>query len=184
LSGKKEQIIKTSVFSVNSAVKKYMEKLFNDEELKQVDRYISMYPQKMAALMPVMWMLQEKYGWISEDSMKYAGDLLELPYEHVLGVATFYTMYFKKPVGKYHLQVCTNVSCMLCDGYKIFDHICNKFGIKNKEVTADGMFSIEEVECLGSCATAPMLQINNKEFHEDLTIEKLDKLLEELKSKG
>jgi NADH-quinone oxidoreductase E subunit len=159
-----------------------MENLFNEEELKEVNNYISRYPQKMAAIMPVMWMIQDKHGWVSEDSMRYIGDLLELPYEHVLGVATFYTMYFKKPVGKFHLQVCTNVSCMLCGGYEVFNHICKRLGIKNKEVTADGIYSIEEVECLGSCATAPMLQINNKEFHENLTIEDLDKLLEDLKN--
>jgi len=91
-------------------------------------------------------------------------------------------MYFKKPTGKYHLQICTNVSCMLCGGYQVFHYISDKLGIKNKEITSDGMFSIEEVECLGSCATAPMLQINNKEFHEKLTLEEVDKLLINLRN--
>lgn len=85
-------------------------------------------------------------------------------------------------MGKYHLQICTNVSCMLCGGYDLFNHISGKLGIKNKEITSDGIFSIEEVECLGSCATAPMLQINNKEFHEKLTLEEADKLLENLRN--
>ena len=123
-------------------------------------------------------MVQEKEGWISEDSMKYVGDLLSIPYEHILGVVTFYTMFNSKPVGKIHLQVCTNVSCMLKGGYELFKYISDKLGIKNKDVTKDGVFSIEEVECLGSCATAPMMQVNNREFYENLTKEKVDKLIE------
>lgn len=158
--------------------------LFNQEELKQVEYHISKYPKKMSAVMPVLWMIQEKLGWISIDSMKYVGELLELPYEHVLGVATFYTMYFKKPVGKYHLQICTNVSCMLCGGDKLFKYVSDKLGIKNKEVTSDGIFSIEEVECLGSCGTAPMLQVNNKEYYENLTLPQVDELLDRFRAEA
>lgn len=156
--------------------------VFDENELKQVQYHISKYPKPMAAVMPVLWMIQEKYGWISVEAMKYTGDLLNIPYDHVMGVATFYTMYFKKPVGKFHLQVCTNVSCMLRGGNEIFNHICSNLGIKNNEVTSDGIFSIEEAECLGSCATAPMLQISNKEFIENLTLEKADELIENLKN--
>jgi len=156
--------------------------LFNSEELKTVEKHISKYPTKMSAIMPVLWMVQEKEGWISTDNMKYVGQLLELPYEHVLGVATFYTMYFKKPVGKFHLQICTNVSCMLCGGTELFKYVSDKLGIKNKEVTSDGIFSIEEVECLGSCGTAPMLQVNNKEYYENLTLPQVDELISKFRS--
>ncbi len=158
--------------------------LFNSEELKTVEKHISKYPTKMSAIMPVLWMVQEKEGWISTDNMKYVGQLLELPYEHVLGVATFYTMYFKKPVGKYHLQICTNVSCMLCGGTELFKYVSDKLGIKNKEVTSDGIFSIEEVECLGSCGTAPMLQVNNKEYYENLTLPQVDELISKFRSEA
>ncbi len=158
--------------------------LFSEEEMKTVNMHLDKYPTKMSAIMPILWMLQDKYGWLSEDNMKYAGDLLNLPYEHVLGVATFYTMYFKKPMGKYHLQICTNVSCMLCGGDKLFQYVSEKLGIKNNHVTPDGIFSIEEVECLGSCGTAPMMQINNKEFYENLTLENVDKLLNDLRMKA
>lgn len=158
--------------------------IFNQEELKQVEKHISKYPTKMSAIMPVLWMVQEKEGWISIDSMKYVGQLLELPYEHVLGVATFYTMYFKKPVGKYHLQICTNVSCMLCGGTELFKYVSDKLGIKNKEITSDGIFSIEEVECLGSCGTAPMLQVNNKEYYENLTLPQVDELISKFRSEA
>ena len=154
--------------------------LFTEDELKKIEEIKSRYPDSNSALLPVLWMVQEKEGWISEDSMRYVGDLLCIPYEHILGVVTFYTMFNSKPVGKIHLQVCTNVSCMLKGGYELFKYISDKFGIKNKEITKDGEFSIEEVECLGSCATAPMMQVNNKEFYENLTKEKIDGLLDEL----
>ena len=160
------------------------EPVFDENELKTVQYHISKYPKPMAAVMPVLWMIQNKYGWISTDAMKYVGDLLGLPHDHVLGVATFYTMYFKRPMGKHHLQICTNVSCMLRGGYDIFDHVSGKLKIKNKEITEDKMFSIEEVECLGSCGTAPMLQVNNREYYENLTIDSVDKLLEDLRNKS
>ena len=153
------------------------------KNLTEVKRYKAKYPDPKAALLPVLWMIQNKYGWISLDSMKYAGDLLDVPYEHVIGVVTFYTMFNKKPVGKVHLQICTNVSCMLRGGYELYQYVSDKLGIKNKETTEDGMFTIEEVECLGSCGTAPMMQVNNKDFYENLTLEKMDLLLEDFKNK-
>jgi len=154
---------------------------FNEEELKKIEDVKSRYPQAQAALLPVLWMIQEKEGWISEESMRYAGDLLNVPYEHVLGVCTFYTMFNKKPRGKYHLQICTNVSCMLRGGYELFKHASDKLGIGNNETTADGMFTIEEVECLGSCGTAPMMQVNNREYYENLDAEKFSKIIEDFK---
>ena len=159
------------------------DELFDKIELSEVKRYKAKYPNSKAALLPVLWMIQNKYGWISLDSMKYAGDLLDVPYEHVLGVVTFYTMFNKKPVGKVHLQICTNVSCMLRGGYELYQYVSDKLGIKNKETTEDGMFTVEEVECLGSSGTAPMMQVNNKEFYENLTLEKMDLLLDDFKNK-
>jgi len=159
------------------------EELFDKKELSKVKQHKAKYPNSKAALLPVLWMIQNKYGWISLDSMKYAGDLLNVPYEHVLGVVTFYTMFNKKPVGKIHLQICTNVSCMLRGGYELYQYVSDKLGIKNKETTEDGMFTIEEVECLGSCGTAPMMQVNNKDFYENLTKEKIDLLIEDFNNK-
>lgn len=151
--------------------------LFDEIELKKVEEIKEHYPESKAALLPVLWMVQEKYGWISTDSMKQVGDLLNVPYEHILGVVTFYTMFNSKPVGKIHLQICTNVSCMLKGGHDLFKFVSDKLKIKNKEVTSDGLFSIEEVECLGSCATAPMMQVNNQKFYENLTKEKVEELI-------
>jgi len=156
--------------------------MFNEEELKKIEELKRHYPQGKAVLLPVLWMIQEKYGWISTDSMKFAGDLLGISYEHILGVVSFYTMFNEHPVGKYNLQVCTNVACMLRGGYELFKYISDKLGIKNKETTSDGMFTIEEVECLGSCATAPMMQVNNKEYYENLTTKKIDDLIKDFQN--
>jgi len=157
-----------------------MEIKFTEENLKKLEEAKSHYPTQDAALMAALWIAQEQFGWLSVDVMKYVGSLLNIPYEHVLGVAEFYTMYNKKPVGKYHLQVCTNVSCMLRGGYKIWDAIREKYGLENHGLTEDGRFSLEEVECMGSCGTAPMIAVND-EFHENLTEEKALQLLETLK---
>ena len=157
--------------------------LFDENELKEAEKILSHFPSKMSGTLPLLWMLQEKFGWISKESMEYVGQLCEVPYDHVLGVVTFYTMYNQKPVGKVHLQVCTNVSCMLRGADRIYDHISKKLNIRNKETTEDGSYTLERVECLGSCASAPMVQVNNKEYYENLELDKIDALLEELKKK-
>lgn len=156
-----------------------MEIKYTEENQKRLDEIRTHYPTSQAAVMPALWIAQEQFGWLSTDVMKYVGDVLQIPYETVLGVAEFYTMYNKKPVGKYHLQVCTNVSCMLCGGYDVFDYISQKLGIKNGETTADGIFTLSEAECLGSCGTAPMMQVNNY-YEENLNKENIDSLLNKL----
>lgn len=153
---------------------------FNEEELKEVEYHKSKYPTVQSAIMPVLWMAQKKWGWLSKEVMEYVGELLDLPYSHVYGVSTFYTMYFKKPMGKNHVQVCTNVSCMLHKGDEIFDHVKNKLGIKHNQATEDGVFSLEEVECMGACGGAPMIVIN-EDFYENVDISKVDELLEKAK---
>lgn len=156
-----------------------MEIKFTEENLKKLEEAKSHYPTADAALMPALWLAQEQFGWLSADVMKYVGSLLNIPHEHVLGVAEFYTMYNKKPVGKYHLQVCTNVSCMLCGGYDVVDYISDKLNIGIGETTPDGKFTLIEAECLGSCGTAPMMQVNNY-YEENLTKDKIDSLIEKL----
>lgn len=156
-----------------------MELKFTEENLKKLEVSKSHYPTSQAALMDALWLAQEQFGWLSVDVMKYVGKLLDVPYEHILGVVEFYTMYNDKPVGKYHLQVCTNISCMLCGGYDIMDYISDKLDIRAGETTPDGRFTLSEAECLGSCGTAPMLQLNNY-YEENLTKEKIDILLGKL----
>lgn len=152
---------------------------FTKENLERLEKAKKKYPTNDAALMDALWIAQEQFGWISRDVMKYVGNILNIPYEHVLGVAEFYTMYNKKPVGKYHLQVCTNISCMLCGGYDVVDYISEKLDIGLGETTEDGKFTLSEAECLGSCGTAPMMQVNNY-YEENLDKDKIDTILEKL----
>lgn len=157
-----------------------MDITFTPEELVEVSRLKAQYPEPKAAIMPVLWMAQKKFGWLSDDVMKYVGEVMELPHSHVLGVATFYTMYFKKPMGKFHVQVCTNVSCMLRGGENIYDLVSKKYGIKHNECTENGLISLEEVECMGACGGAPMIAIN-EDFYENVTPLTVDELLSTLK---
>ena len=156
---------------------------FTEENLKRIEDVLIKYPLKKAAVMPVLWIAQEQNSWISGEVMEEVASLLDITPEEVLGVVTFYTMYHQKPMGKYHLQVCTNVSCMLKGANQIYDHIKHKFGLNNMEVSEDMQFSLEEVECMGSCGTAPMIAIN-EDYFENLDVEKTDKILESLKNKN
>src|SRR6266702_87750 len=125
---------------------------------------LTRYPTKEAALLPTLHLAQEVFGWISPEVVHYVGSLLDLSPATVFGVVSFYNMYNQKPVGKYHLQVCTNLSCMVNRAYDIYD----------------GLYTVVEVECLGSCGTAPVVQVNN-DYHENMSVEKMDALLPQLK---
>lgn len=153
---------------------------FSDEELVEVRKHIAKYPEKKSAIMPVLWMAQHKWGWISTDVMIYVSNILDLSLSHVEGVATFYTMFYKKPMGKYHVQVCTNVSCMLRKGDMLYKHVSEKLGITHNQTTVDGVFSLEEVECMGACGGAPMIAIN-EDFFENIDLDKIDELINNLK---
>ncbi len=155
---------------------------FTQENIVKINELISHYPEKRPAVMGVLYIAQEQNGWISYEVMKEVADILEMQEEDVLGITTFYTMYHNKPAGKFHIQVCTNVSCMLRGGYKIYDHVREKLGIENGGLTSDNMFSLEEVECMGSCGTAPMIAVN-EDYYENLDINQIDQILESLKKK-
>ncbi len=146
---------------------------------KQVDTIVARYPQERAALLPVLWEVQKSNGWIDAEAEAWVADRLGTTPAHVHGVVTFYTMYKQRPMGKYHIQVCTTLSCMLRGSDELVDHLRKKFGIKEGEVSPDGKFSLVRVECLGSCGTAPMFQLND-DYHENLTIESVDALLDNL----
>ncbi|MGH7860491.1 MAG: complex I 24 kDa subunit family protein, partial [Candidatus Binatia bacterium] len=132
-----------------------------------------------AAIMPVLWLAQKEFGVLSNEVQDYVARLLGFPLAWISGVASFYTMYYKKPVGRYHLQVCTNVSCMLRGSDEIVRCLEERLGIGLGQTTTDGKFTLEEVECLASCGTAPMIQVN-EDYHENLdpqrTLELIDRL--------
>lgn len=156
-----------------------MEFKFSEENNLKIEKILLKYPGKKPAVMPLLYLAQEQNGWISVEVMKEVAAILEMDEEEVLGVATFYTMFYKKPMGKYHLQVCTNVSCMLRGGYEILDAVKNKIGLNDGDVTADYKFSIEEVECMGSCGTAPMIAVN-EDYYENLSIDETEKIIDSL----
>ncbi len=156
---------------------------FTEENLQKIEGILKRYPSKKPALMPVLYIAQEQNGFISNEVISEVAGILEITPEEVLGVVTFYTMYHQKQMGKYHIQVCTNVSCMLRGSYELFDRVKENLGIDNMQVTEDKNFSIEEVECMGSCGTAPMMAVN-EDFYENLTKEKLDSILDSLKNKN
>jgi NADH-quinone oxidoreductase subunit E len=154
-----------------------MSMTFTSEELSSISALKAKYPDPKAAIMPVLWMAQKKWGWLSEDVMKEVARVMDLPYAHVLGVASFYTMYFKKPMGRHHIQVCTNVSCMLRGGEQLYRHAKQRLGIGHNQATDDGVYSLEEVECMGACGGAPMIAINET-FYENATVAQLDSLID------
>ncbi|EUC51369.1 hypothetical protein COCMIDRAFT_79313 [Bipolaris oryzae ATCC 44560] len=151
----------------------------NEELIKEiVSRYPSQY--KKAAVMPLLDLGQRQHGFCSISVMNEVARILEMPPMRVYEVATFYTMYNRDPVGKYHVQVCTTTPCMLCDSDAVMKACEDTLGVHHGETTPDGLFTFTEVECLGACANAPMVQIND-DYYEDLTYDSTVKLLKALK---
>src|SRR5208283_109849 len=154
--------------------------MLTEENLAKAEEIRKRYPASQAALLPILWIAQEQEGWISEEMMRYVGKLLNLPYGHILGVVTFYSMYNSKKLGKYHIEVCTNISCMLRGSDKILETIEHRCGAKPGQTSADGKWTVSEVECMGACGGAPMLSIG-EEYYENLTPKKTEELLASLK---
>jgi len=154
---------------------------FSDEKLKKVEEIVARYPagKQKSALLPVLHMAQEEFGgWLSVESMDYVASLLSLEPIEVYEVATFYSMYNLKPVGKYMFEVCQTGPCMINGSDDIIKYIGDTLGIKPGETSADGLFTLKTVECLGACGYAPMMQLG-KTFREHLTKEKVDAIIAE-----
>lgn len=151
-------------------------KRLSDAAEARLQAVVKKYPKSRSAVMPALYIAQAELGWITLEAVQWVADRLKLPPADVYEVATFYTMYYKQPVGKYHIQICRTLSCMLCGARGLTAHIKKRLNVKAGEITPDGMWSYEEVECLGSCGTAPMVQINDV-FFENLTPEKLDQVM-------
>lgn len=157
---------------------------FSQEKLNKVKEIIARYPEgkQKSALIPLLHLAQEEFGgWLDVPVMDYVAELLQIKPIEVYEVATFYTMFNMKPVGKYVLEVCHTGPCMVSGSDKIMDHIKQKLGIQAGETTADGVFTLKPAECLGACGYAPMMQVG-KHFREHLTIEKVDAILDELRA--
>ena len=152
---------------------------FSDATYKRFEEILTHYPTKRAALLPTFWLAQEEFGYLSPEVMEYIGQLLDLSPAYVAAVASFYTMLYKEPMGKFHVQVCTNLSCTLLGAERIVACLEKKLAIGLGQTTLDKKFSLNEVECLGSCGTAPVAQIND-DYYENLTPERVVQLIDEL----
>jgi len=152
------------------------------EEQALVDRFKAQYPTAEAAVMKTLWLAQEKFGWLAPEVIQFVATTLGIPYAQAYGVATFYTMYFKEQKGRYVLDVCTCFSCQVCGGYDMLHYLEEKLGVHAGETTEDGLFTIQEAECLGACGSAPMLQVSNAEYVHNLTREKVDRLVDALRA--
>jgi NADH-quinone oxidoreductase subunit E len=157
--------------------------MLSAEALKRIDREIGKYPpdQKQSAVMSALVIAQDEKGWLSNDIMDYVARYLGMPPVAVYEVATFYSMYNLQPTGKHKLTLCTCLPCGLQGALAAADHLREKLGIDFNETTADGRITLKEGECMGACAMAPVLLVNNKKMHDYMTNEKLDALLKELK---
>lgn len=152
---------------------------FSPEIEAEIDRHLAKYPVTRSAILPLMFIVQRERGYLDPPGVAYLAKRLALRITDIWEVATFYSMIHAEPVGKYHIQVCRTLSCKILGAGRITKHCADKLGIKPGETTADGRFTLSEVECLGSCGTAPMFQIGF-DYHENLTTEKVDQILASL----
>ena len=157
-------------------------KEFSAEALAEIHEIAARYPDKLAGTLPALHIAQREFGFVSLAAMKAVARALGVPEGHVFGVATFYTMYQKKPVGRYHIHVCTNISCALNGGAQLLEKLSQKLGLEpGGPPSEDGLFSIEEVECLAGCGTGPCVQVNHDVYDEYVDEKKLGEILEACK---
>ena len=155
---------------------------FTDETKARIDEMTARYPTRKSALLPALWVAQEVYdGWLPEEAMQEVADHLGISRAEVEGVASYYTMYNKERVGKHHIEICHNISCMILGADDLIHHCEHRLGITHGETTPDGLFTLSRVECLGACCNAVAVQVGGR-YHEDIrTPEQMDRLIEGLR---
>ena len=155
---------------------------FSPAITEEMRMHVAKYPpeRSRSALIPLLMLVQRERGWIDNPGVNFLAGFLNLEVTDVWETATFYSMFNLRPVGRHHIQICKTLSCKIMGEPEITEHVCNRLGIHAGETTADGKFTVSLVECLGSCGTAPMMQIGF-DYHEDLTVEKVDQILDSLK---
>lgn len=156
--------------------------MFSKSVEKEFQELLQKYPSKRSALIPALYIVQREMGYVTPEGIEHVGKLLGMTPAQIYEVASFYTMLYLKPVGKNVLWVCHNLSCTLCGGEEIVDALEKKLGIKAGETTADGLFTLFRQECLASCDTAPVMQVND-DYEENLTLKRVDEILEKLRAK-
>ncbi|MGA7380332.1 MAG: NAD(P)H-dependent oxidoreductase subunit E [Terriglobales bacterium] len=156
---------------------------FSEEFETRFAEMLTHYPTKRSVLVPTLLYAQDEVGWLTDEVISELASRVGLTELEVRNVISYYSMLTTKPRGKYNVQVCTNIACLLRGGEELLDHCKGRLGIGNKGTTSDGMFSLEEVECIGACSWAPAVQVNYA-FHENLTAEKMDRVLDEYRKKA
>lgn len=154
--------------------------MLSEKAVQEINELTYKYATRRSAVMPALSVVQREHGYVTEEGMRDVARILGVKPVLVFEVATFYTMYNKKPVGKYHVQVCMNIACSLLGAEHLMDFLSRKLGIKTRETTSDKKFTLSAVECLGSCGTAPMMQINDA-YYENLTEGKVEEILNSLR---
>jgi len=157
--------------------------IFSPELAARFDKLVTLYPVRRSALVPMLLYAQDEVGYISKAVVAEVARRVGVLENDVVSVLSYYSMLRTQPIGKFNVQVCTNICCMLRGGNELFEHCKKRLGIGHKGTTADGVFSLEEVECIGACSWAPAVQVNY-DFHENLTPESMDKVLEEYREKA
>jgi NADH-quinone oxidoreductase subunit E len=157
---------------------------FSPELEARFDKLLKSYPpgRQRSAMIPMLLYAQDEIGACTDELIDEVARRVGVTPLQVIEVLSYYSMLHRKPLGKYHVQICTNISCLLRDGDVLWDHACKKLGIGHKEVTADGQISLEEVECIGACSWAPAVQVNY-DFHHDVTLQQIDEILDGLRNK-
>lgn len=159
--------------------------MLKEKYAQEIESLLARYPQERSrsAILPLMHIAQQEYGYMSEEAMDEVADILGIDRTQVLSIAGFYTLYYEEPVGKYVLEICNDLPCALRGADEFIAMACQKLGVKKDEITADGLFTIKNVMCLAACDKAPMLQCNLR-YVEDLTEEKFDRLIDELRQEA
>ncbi len=157
-----------------------MSVVFSEKARGEFERLVTRYPNREAVILPALHLAQQEFGYVSDEAIRYVAGLVGVSAARVEGVATFYTMYNRKPVGKYHVQICRNISCSLMGAEHLIERVSKKLGIKPGQTTPDGRFTLSQVECLGSCGTAPVMQVND-DYYENLTADSIERILDGLR---
>lgn len=150
---------------------------------EEIEHHLSKYPDKRSAVMPLLYIAQEEYGYVTPEAMREIADILDLDVTQVKGIVGFYTMYHDQPKGRYLIQICTDLPCALRGSEEFSAHVCDLLGIQPGETTEDGLFTVENVMCLAACDRAPVMQVNFH-YHENLDIDKANELIKALRSEA
>ncbi len=155
--------------------------IFTDSEIAEIKQHIAKYPDRRSAVMPALWIAQEKFGWLSSEAIKLVATTIDIPYAHVYGVASFYTMYFKEPVPKHLLEVCTCFTCGEIGGNDMLAYLREHIEADERGRSKDGLFWTRSAECLGACDTGPICQVSNRRYVHRLNREKVTEVVEKLR---